>query len=264
MSWKMFLEIARKPNGSRLDEEMRRGVTIGRKAYIADLMLFDRSSLAEAQSRWDRFPERGWETYRILLSERTRAVECFRRRLPRVLEALSWHPVAVDTLPRFGKLFERIDWPYVMLETEEYRMNFSDLQTSDEFDRMLEFSVSAIDDRAMAALGNPFGGEGRYSPAWEKLLEFCFFPPGSDLCGRPKGAGGLAMGVTGFRQQVFLFVEDLPVPQPDFVQRTLRRNRSDDDLKLPRSKKIGAISAVGHSRRIKQVAGMSARPYRRF
>ena len=69
MSWKMFLEIARKPNSSRLDEEMRRGVTIGRKAYIADLMLFDRSSLAEAQSRWDRFPERGGETYRILLSE---------------------------------------------------------------------------------------------------------------------------------------------------------------------------------------------------
>src|SRR5262249_2167959 len=100
MSWKMFLDIARKPNSSRLDEEMRRGVTIGRKAYIADLMLFDRSSLAEA-SRWetdriflDLSPERGLETYRILLSERTRAIECFRRRLPRVLEALSWHPAA--------------------------------------------------------------------------------------------------------------------------------------------------------------------------
>jgi hypothetical protein len=49
--------------------------------------------------------------------------------------------------------------------------------TSEEFDRMLEFSVNAIDDRAMAAPGNPFGGEGRYSPAWEKLLEFCLFPP---------------------------------------------------------------------------------------
>ena len=178
MSWQMSLEIARKPNGSRLDDEMRRGLTLSKRgAHIADLMLFDRSSLTEAQSRWDRFPERGGKTYRILLSERTRAVECFKRRLPRVLEALSWHPVAVDTLPRFGKFFERIDWPYVMLETEEYRMNFSDLQTSEEFDRMLEFSVSAIDDRAMAALGNPFGGEGRYSPAWEKLLEFCFFPP---------------------------------------------------------------------------------------
>src|SRR5262252_4214693 len=182
MSWKMFLEIARKPNSSRFDEKMRRGVTIGRKAYVADLMLFDRSSLAEASRGTDPIllelsPERGLETYRILLSERTRAVECFKRRLPRVLEALSWHPVAVDTLPRFGKFFERIDWSYVMLETEQYRMNFSDLETSDEFDRVLEFSVSAIDDRAMAALGNPFGGEGRYSPTWEKLLEFCFFPP---------------------------------------------------------------------------------------
>ena len=178
MSWQMSLEIARKPNGSRLDDEMRRGLTLSKRgAHIADLMLFDRSSLTEAQSRWDRFPERGGKTYRILLSERTRAVECFKRRLPRVLEALSWHPVAVDTLPRFGKFFERIDWSYVMLETEQYRMNFSDLETSDEFDRVLEFSVSAIDDRAMAALGNPFGGEGRYSPTWEKLLEFCFFPP---------------------------------------------------------------------------------------
>jgi hypothetical protein len=204
MSWRMSLEIARKPNSSPFDEEMRRGVTDGREAHIADLMLFDRSSLAEAQSLletnrifFDRYPERGGETHRImlselaeaqsggethriLLSERTRAVECFRRRLPRVLEALSWHPVAVDTLPRFGKFFERIDWPYVMLETDEYRMNFLNPQwfmTSEEFDRMLEFSVSAIDDHAMAAPGNPFGGEGRYSPAWEKLLEFCFFPP---------------------------------------------------------------------------------------
>lgn len=176
MSWKMSLEIVRKPNSSPLDEEMRRGITVSKWATIADLMLFDRSSLAEAQTS----PERGGETYRILLSERTRAVECFRRRLPRVLEALSWHPVALDTLPRFGKFFERIDWPYVMLETDEYRMHFLDPQwymTSEEFDRMLEFSVSAIDDHVMAAPGNPFGGEGRYSSAWEKLLEFCFFPP---------------------------------------------------------------------------------------
>jgi hypothetical protein len=135
-------------------------------------MLFDRSSPTEAHD--------GRKTYRILLSERTRAVERFRRRLPSVLMALSWHPVAVDTLPRFGKFFERIDWPYLLLETDEYRMNFSDPQyhmTSEEFDRILEFAVSAIDDPPMGIPGNPFGGEGRYSPAWEKLLEFCFFPP---------------------------------------------------------------------------------------
>src|SRR5262245_54994764 len=72
MSWKMFLEIARKPNSSRVDEE-RRGVTIGRQAYIADIMLFDRSSLAEASRGThpiflELAPERGLETYRILLS----------------------------------------------------------------------------------------------------------------------------------------------------------------------------------------------------
>jgi hypothetical protein len=62
----MSLDIASKPNGSQFDEEMRRGVTMSKWATIADLMLFDRSSLAEAQS--------GEETHRILLSERTRAV----------------------------------------------------------------------------------------------------------------------------------------------------------------------------------------------
>jgi len=169
----MFLDVVRNPKSSRDDNEMRRGLTLSKwGAHIADLMLFDESSLAEAHN--------GRKTYRILVSERARAVERFRRRLPSVLTALSWHPVAVDTLPRFGKFFERIDWPYVRLETDEYRMNFSDPQyymTSEEFDRMLEFAVSAIDGPAMAVPGNPFGGEGRYSPAWEKLLEFCFFPP---------------------------------------------------------------------------------------
>jgi hypothetical protein len=81
MSWKMSLDIARKPNSSQFDEEMRRGVTMSKLgAHIADLMLFDRSSLAEAQSGWetdriffDRYPERGGETLRILLSERAEA-----------------------------------------------------------------------------------------------------------------------------------------------------------------------------------------------
>lgn len=173
MAWMMFLDIARAPKSCAFDKEMRRGLTLSRSgAHIADLMLFDRSSLVEAQD--------DGKTYRILLAERTRAIERFRRRLPRVLEALSWHPVATDTLPRFGKFFERIDWPYVLLETGEYRMNFSDPEyymTSKEFDRTLELAVSAIDDPAISVPGNPFGGGGRYSPAWEKLLEFCFFPP---------------------------------------------------------------------------------------
>jgi hypothetical protein len=68
----------------------------------------------------------------------------------------------------------------VLLETDEYRYNFWDSEwfmTSQEFDRTLEFAVSAIDDRAIADPGNAFGGEGRYSPTWEKLLKFCFVSP---------------------------------------------------------------------------------------
>jgi hypothetical protein len=182
MAWMMFLDIARAPKSREFDRDKRRGLTLSKSgARIADLMLFDRSSLVDAQD--------DGKTYRILMSERTRAVERFRRRLPRVLDALNWHPVATDTLPRFGKFFERIDWPYVLLETGEYRTNFWDpdyYMTSDEFDRMLEFAVSAIDDPAMAIPGNAFGGEGRYSPAWGRLLEFCFFPPEKIYAGDEK------------------------------------------------------------------------------
>jgi hypothetical protein len=38
----------------------------------------------------------------------------------------------------------------------------------------------------MAIPGNAFGGEGRYSPAWGKLLEFCFFPPEKIYAGDAK------------------------------------------------------------------------------
>jgi hypothetical protein len=178
-------------------------------------MLFDRSSLAEAHN--------GRKTYRILLSERSRAIERFRRRSPSVLTALAWHPVAVDTLPRFGKFFERIDWPYELLETDEYRMNFSDPQyymPSDEFDRILEFAVSAIDNPAMALAGNTFGGEGRHSLAWEKLLEFCFFPPKLIYAGDGTALKAWPWGGPSIATRVFRFTEDLPAPQPDVVHRT--------------------------------------------
>ena len=179
MSYMMSLEIARDPASTKnaralFDDDVRRAITLSKLgASIADLMLFDRSSLAEARNG-------GEPPYRILLSDRISAVERFKRRLPSVLEALSWHPIAVETMPRFGKFFENIDWPYVLLETDEYRCNFWDSEwftTSEEFDLTLEFAVSAIDDRAIAVPGNAFGGEGRYSPAWEKLLKFCFVSP---------------------------------------------------------------------------------------
>jgi hypothetical protein len=81
---------------------VRRAITLSKLgASIADLMLFDRSSLAEARNG-------GQPPYRILLSDRISAVERFKRRLPCVLEALSWHPIAVETMSRFGKFFENI------------------------------------------------------------------------------------------------------------------------------------------------------------
>jgi hypothetical protein len=243
MAWMMFLDVARNPKSSWDDKEMRRGLTLSKRgAHIADLMLFDQSSLAEAHN--------GRKTYRILVSERTRAVERYRRRLPSVLTALSWHPVAVDTLPRFANFFERIDWPYVLLETDEYRMNFLDPQycmTSEEFDRILEFAVSAIDDPAMALPGNPFGGEGRYSLAWEKLLEFCFFRPELIYAGDetalkawPWGGPSVASRSSALLKTYLLRSPTLSTGPDGLVLMTTRR--------ILRSQKIDATSAQGHER----------------
>jgi hypothetical protein len=37
------------------------------------------------------------------------------------------------------------------------------------------------------------------------------------------------MWVTGFRQQVFRFVEDLPAPQPNVIERAIWRTDDDGD-----------------------------------
>ena len=55
-------------------------------------------------------------------------------------------------------------------------MNFDQL-SEETFDRDLAFARSAIDLPAIAKPGPLFGGNGRYSPAWEHLLDFCFWPP---------------------------------------------------------------------------------------
>jgi hypothetical protein len=243
MAWMMFLDIALAPKSCEFDRHLRRGLTVSKRgAHIADIMLFDRSSLVDAQD--------DGKTYRILLSERIRAVERFRRRLPRVLDALNWHPVATDTLPRFGKFFERIDWPYVLLETGEYRMNFWDPEyymTSEEFDWMLEFAVSAIDDPAMAIPGNAFGGGGRYSPAWEKLLEFCFFRPERIYAGDEKARRAWPWGGPSIASRSSSLLKSYLFRSP-----TLSRGPYNELVMMTtsrsRDRKIGVTSAVGQQR----------------
>jgi len=48
---------------------------------------------------------------------------------------------------------------------------------AEDADRALEVAADAIDEPAMSVSGNPFGGGGCYSPAWERLLEFCPVAP---------------------------------------------------------------------------------------
>jgi hypothetical protein len=54
MAWMMFLDIARNPKSCEFDKEMRRGLTLSSgEPHIADLMLFDRPSLAACRDILD-------------------------------------------------------------------------------------------------------------------------------------------------------------------------------------------------------------------
>jgi hypothetical protein len=135
---------------------------------LAELMLFDATSLISV----DRAAEYGVEhaPYRDLMSDRESAVMRFRRRLPQARAAFAWNLVARRSLDAFGQFMTALDWPYVRLDTGEYR-----IASEETFDQELAFTISALDLPAIAKPGALFGGEGRLSPEWERLLEFCWW-----------------------------------------------------------------------------------------
>jgi hypothetical protein len=170
MSFKVHLEILRVPlvTDDPDDKSLMRGLTSYKDGpRLAELMLFDGSSLALVPDH----VEEGWCNP---LSERTSAVKRFHRRLPSVLTALDWHPLAREPLPRFGQFLADLDWPYIRLETVEVRA-LAGIDV-DAFDRDLRLALHALDLPAIAEPGKLFGGPGRYSKVWERLLEFCFAP----------------------------------------------------------------------------------------
>jgi hypothetical protein len=132
-------------------------LTFAKEPRIAELMLFDASSLQLVEGRRD------------LISARASAVERFRRRLPQVRAALRFEPLAGPLLTAFGEFFAAIDWPYVRLDTGDYRLVLGDEEQA-AFDRELEFALGALDQSAIAAPGQLFGGSGRYTPEWERLI----------------------------------------------------------------------------------------------
>jgi hypothetical protein len=134
-------------------------LTFAREPRIAELMLFDAGSMVEVDG------------HRDLISDRASALDRFRRRLPGVRTALAWDPSAGRTLEAFGDFFAAIDWPYVRLDTLDYRIVLTD-EEKDVFDRELEFALSALDQPAIATPGQLFGGPGRYTPSWQRLLNF--------------------------------------------------------------------------------------------
>src|SRR4029079_8751575 len=124
---------------------------------LADLMLFEASSLSAVTT--------DDTTCFILSSDCASGAERLYRRLSPFLAALEWHSTAVQLLPRFGEFFKQTDWPYVELDTSEYRMNFlgspSDIPefpSEHDFDQTLAWALRAIDLPAVAASGKLFGG----------------------------------------------------------------------------------------------------------
>jgi hypothetical protein len=170
MSFKVHLEILQAPlvSDDPDDKRMLQGITSYKDGpRLAELMLFDSSSLVLVPDH----SEEGWCN---LLSDRSSAVERFQRRLPSVMAALDWHPLVRATLPHFGRFFADLDWPYIRLETVEVRVLAGiDVEA---FDRDLRLALHALDVPPIAEPGKLFGGPGRYSKDWERLLEFCFAP----------------------------------------------------------------------------------------
>ena len=139
-------------------------LTFAKEPRIAELMLFDADSVQVVKTDGPPF-------HRDLISDRTSALDRFMRRLPKVRAALAWDPSAGRRLEAFGQFFAATDWPYVRLDTLDYRIILDD-EGDKVFDRELDFALSALDQPAIAKPGRLFGGPGRYTPAWERLLNF--------------------------------------------------------------------------------------------
>ena len=84
---------------------------------LGELMLFDASSAVPVEDVY---------LHRDLISDRMSAIARFERRLPQVETALAWDPSARRQLKAFGQFIAAIDWPYLRLETFDYRIVLED------------------------------------------------------------------------------------------------------------------------------------------
>jgi hypothetical protein len=168
MGFYLYLQLGRTASTIRWDtgfDGQDFNLTDYKIPRLAELMLFDGTSLISV----GQAAEYGGP-YRDLMSDRESAVMRFRRRLPQARAAFAWNLLACRSLEAFGQFMASLDWPYVRLDTGEYRM-----APDKTFDQELAFTISALDLPAIAKPGALFGGEGRFSPEWERLLEFCWW-----------------------------------------------------------------------------------------
>jgi hypothetical protein len=173
MGFYLYLRLGRTPSTARWET----GITEGKTPRLAELMLFDATSLVSVP----REAEYGGP-YPDLISDRESALVRFQRRLPQAQAALRSDLPARRSLEAFGQFMAAIDWPYVRLETGEYRLSLSTEDEEKIFNQELAFAVSALDLPAIAGPGTLMESKGQYSREWERLLNFCFF---HDVCGMP-------------------------------------------------------------------------------
>jgi hypothetical protein len=60
--------------------------------------------------------------------------------LPQVRTALAWDPTARPILEAFGQFFAVINWPFIRLDTTDYRLVLGDQEEA--FDRELDYGLS--------------------------------------------------------------------------------------------------------------------------
>lgn len=166
------LQVGRLPDLPDWSERVRgagagAALTFAKDPRIAELMLFDTTSLRVIDGWYDGGPG----PY-DLVSDRAGALARFRRRMPDICNAFAWMPGARRYFEAFADFFAAIDWPYVKLDTSDYRVVLEDSEQR-AFDQDLAFAVAALDRPALARAGRLDGGPGRYTQEWEWLLRFC-------------------------------------------------------------------------------------------
>lgn len=154
-------------------DESRIPVTTSRVPRLAEMMLFapDCATLIDSLGA-------------DLVSDRASALARFGRRLPEARAALAWDLPARRALDAFNQFLAATDVPFLHFDTSEPR-SYLKPEENLAFDRELACVLAALDRPAVARRGALYGGEGRLSSDWERVLTFCRWNVEAIYSGQP-------------------------------------------------------------------------------